>query len=110
MTAFVLSMLAFFVFLMLESVTSWIFIKGSKKKHPLLWKHAGKPTLLGNGDLMSAYPLIRYIWQREYAQIEDQNAIRYADKLRYPTVLSYWLAWASIAALIVSLFFIEGSG
>ncbi len=91
----------FFVCLIAESVTSWIFIRGSKKKHSVLWRHAGSPTLLGNGDLISAWPLVRYVFQRRYASIGDMGAVSFADALRIPMVASYVAAMASVIAFFV---------
>jgi hypothetical protein len=71
---------AFFFFLILESITSWVFIRGSKKNHPILWKHAGQPTLMGNGDMISAWPLNKYLMQRKYQELNDIGAIAYAEK------------------------------
>ena len=101
---FAISLAGFFVSLTLESITSWIIIKGSKKKHPSLWKHAGRPTLLGNGDLMSAYPLIKYLWRRDYAELNDRAAVSYADRMLLPTVLTYASAVVFAVALFLSLF------
>lgn len=91
----------FFVFLIAESVTSWIFIRGSRKKHSSLWRHAGSPTLLGNGDLINAWPLVRYVFQRRYASLEDMGAISFADRLRIPMVVSYVAALISAVAFFV---------
>ena len=70
----------FFTFLILESVSSWIFIRGSKKHHPELWTHAGEPTLMGNGDMISAWPLNKYLMQRKYQELSDQAAIQFAEQ------------------------------
>ena len=89
----------FIVCLIAESVTSWIFIRGSKKNHSVLWRHAGRPTLLGNGDLISAWPLVRYVFRRKYASIPDSGAVSFADKLRMPMVVSYVAALISVGVL-----------
>ncbi len=94
---------AFVLFLIAESVTSWLFIRGSKRKHPALWEHAGCPTLLGNGDLFSAWPLIRYVSRRDYAAVSDTQSVNFADVFRVPLIATYWAAVASAIALIVTL-------
>lgn len=94
----------FFLCLIAESITSWIFIKVSKKRHPVLWEHAEHPTLMGNGDLMSAYPLIRYLWTRSYSEVPDRGAVAFAEKLRLPTTLSYAAAWLSIIPMLIALY------
>ncbi|NVJ96547.1 MAG: hypothetical protein HWE25_00245 [Alphaproteobacteria bacterium] len=94
----------FLGFLILESITSWIFIRGSKKKHPKLWSHAGKPTLMGNGDLISAWPLNKYLLQRKYAELGDQDAIAYAERNRLPFVVTYFAACLSVLVFFAVLF------
>jgi hypothetical protein len=96
----------FLVCLIAESVTSWIVIKGSKKHHPTLWIHSGYPTLMGNGDLISVYPLVRYYWRRQYAELRDEKALAFADKWRLPTVLSYTLTWVSAVVMLVGIMFL----
>jgi hypothetical protein len=94
----------FIVCLILESITSWMFIRGSKKKHPELWVHAGEPTLMGNGDLISAWPLNKYLMDRAYIEIRSKAAIEFADRLRLPFVLSYFSALISVAIFLICLF------
>lgn len=90
----------FFICLIGESITSYMFIRGSRKKHPVLWEHAGEPTLMGNGDLINAFPLVEYVRRRDYSEIFDVEAIQFADKLREPLVYSYWIAVASAVVFI----------
>jgi hypothetical protein len=82
----------------MESVTSWIFIRGSKKHHPVLWEHAGEPTLMGNGDMISAWPLNKYLMNRKYTELTDPDAIAYAEKNRLPFVVTYFGACISVIA------------
>lgn len=94
---------AFLAALLAESLTSWLFIRGSRRRHPALWRHAGCPTVMGNGDLISAWPLVRYVGRREYAALPDPAAVRFADGLRLPLVASYWATAASVAAFLAAL-------
>ena len=96
----------FFICLILESITSWIFIRGSKKHYPKLWKHAGKPTLLGNGDLMRAWPLNEYLMKKKYQKLKDPLALAFANRIRFPFVLSYFgAAFSVIIVVVVALIF-----
>jgi len=88
----------------LESLTSWMFIKGSQRNYPELWEHAGMPTLLGNGDLISAYALIRYLWDRDYYSVGDNQAVAFADRMRVPAVASYATAWIACITLLIVVF------
>lgn len=94
----------FAVCLVLESITSWVFIRGSKKKHPELWAHAGEPTLMGNGDLFNAWPLNKYLINRQYQEIESEEAKIFAEKVRLPFVLSYFSAAISVIVFFACLF------
>ena len=92
---------AFLIFLIAESLTSWLFIRGSRKNHPSLWQDAGCPTLIGNSDLISAWPLIRYVSRRKYSALPDRSAVAFADGIRMSMIVSYWAALGSgIAALV----------
>lgn len=90
--------------LALEGTTSWIAIRVAKKRHSELWVHSGKPTLLGNGDLMKAWPLVKYYHERTYletVQREDQQlppvgdagSIEFAERLRRPFLYTYFAGW-----------------
>jgi hypothetical protein len=101
--------------LVLEKVTSWIAVRVTRKRHPELWVHSGHPTLLGNGDLMKAWPLVRYYRDRNYlipVQLDDQHlppvsdpeALKFAERLRTPLLYGYWAGWAGI--LVAIAFFV----
>ncbi len=94
----------FVVCLIFESITSWMFIRGSKKKHPELWVHAGRPTLIGNGDLNNAWPLNKYLIYRQYEEIENEAAKEFAENLRIPFIFSYFSAVVTVAIFFVCLF------
>ncbi len=104
---FWISFVIFILFLILESIMSWIFIRKSKTLYPKLWLHAGKPTLMGNGDLISAWPLNKYLMNRDYIELEDNNEKDFARRIRLPFILSYFLALLSGIAFI-NTFFIVG--
>ena len=101
---FWLSFWLFIVFLVLESITSWIFIKRSERNHPDLWRHAGRPTLIGNGDLISAWPLNKYLMNRQYSKLKNQEAINFAESVRGPFVFSYFGACLAVRLLLIVMF------
>ena len=88
----------------MEGITSWVFIRGSKNKHPELWQHAGEPTLMGSGDLISAWPLTKYLLSKQYMELDNMEAKMFADKLRLPFVLSYFLAVISVTVFFIAWF------
>jgi hypothetical protein len=71
-----------------ESLTSWLFIRGSRKTYPALWRHAGSPTIGETRNLIGAWPLLRYLAQRRYATMEEDAPISFADRLRWPMLVS----------------------
>ena len=79
-------------------------MKGSKRNYPALWEHAGRPTLFEDAHLFSAIPLAKYIWRRAYSEIEDSEAIVFADKLRRPAIFSYIAAVFFLGTLFISVF------
>jgi hypothetical protein len=99
----VLVIIAFVLFLIGESLTSWLFIRGSRKKHPGLWEHARRPTLMGNGNLLNAWPLVRYVTRRDYAAVPEPHSVTFAEALRLPLIVTYWGAVASAILLVGTL-------
>lgn len=97
----------FGVCLILESITSWIFIRGSRKKHPVLWEHAGEPTLMGNGDLISAWPLNKYLMYKSYETVSCESAKAFAEKCRLPFVVSYFSAAVSVVVFFAAMFIFD---
>ena len=72
--------------------------------HPKLWEDAGCPTLMGNGDLISSWHLVRYVSRREYRFVDDVDAVSFADRLRGPLAVSYWAAVVSVVVFFALLF------
>ncbi|MFT7593757.1 MAG: hypothetical protein ACI8R4_001073 [Paracoccaceae bacterium] len=104
--------LFFVVGFALESTTSWIAIRGAKKHHPELWIHSGQPTLMGNGDLMKAWPLVVYYHDRKHLEtvrhrgqqflpIVDKSALEFAEKLRGPLLYTYYAGWIGVAMCVL---------
>jgi len=96
----------FFFCLVFESLTSWIFITRSRKNHPKLWHHAGCPTLIGNGDLIRAWSLNKYLLFSRFEELTDRGAVQFARKMRVPVVGTYFftVGLAPIAFVIMIVF------
>lgn len=114
MTNLIVGAVIFFLGLTLESITSWKAIRGARKHHPKLWAHSGEPTLLGNGDLTKAWPLVKYYRDRMYRQeihrgetvlppVTDDAALAFAESVRAPLVYTYYFAWicTPLAVLVI---------
>lgn len=106
-TGFAVAVAIFVIALLAESVTSWMVIRGARRRHPRLWHHAGEPTLWGNGDLVRAWPLVRYFLRRDYRGLGDTSAVAFAERMRLPFVATYFMAWVGAAC---ALLFIWGRG
>ncbi len=104
MDPFWTSLAVFAVFLTVESLASWSFIRGSRKSHPVLWEHAGSPTLLGDSDLISAWGTTRYLMRREYEVLEDSSDRQFAERLRLPMLIGYFGSWLSAGTFFLCLF------
>ena len=112
MTFLVFSFSLFIVPLLAESAMSWRAIKTAQKRFPTLWRHSGSPTLMGNGDLMKSWPLVKYYRDRGYLRVAEYGEaefppitvpeeIDFAEKLRLPLLWTYWAAWAGAGAFLV---------
>ena len=95
----------FLFFLCLESLTSFIVIRRSKKHYPALWDHSGQPTLMGNGDLISCWPLVNYYQRREYLECGDDEAIRFATKIRGRFIYSYYFAFITLIPFLGTIIY-----
>ena len=104
MHPFWLSLGIFGFFLTVEGVASWVFIRRSRRYYLELWEHAGCPTLLGDSDLISAWPTNRYLLRRGYLQIGDAKARNFAEQLRLPMLVGYFGSLASVAGFFICLF------
>ena len=104
MHPFWVSFAVFAVFLAVESVASWVFIRRSKERYPALWEHAGCPTLLGDADLIGAWGTNRYLMRREYQLLNDDAGKRFAEELRLPMLIGYCGSWLSLAVFFICLF------
>jgi hypothetical protein len=97
------SLIIFAVFITVEGVASWIFIRSSKNRFPALWKHAGCPTLLGDSDLISAWGTNRYLLRREYQSLRDEAGRQFAERLRLPMLIGYFGSWLAVVGFLVCL-------
>lgn len=104
MHPFWISFTAVAAFLIVESVSSWIFIRCSKKNHPMLWEHAGCPTFWGDGDLIGAWGTNRYLLRRRHLELGDEASRQFAERLRLPMLVGYFGSWLSVGAFFVCLY------
>lgn len=98
------SFVVFALFLSVESVASWVFIRRSRKLYRSLWEHAGSPTLLGDGDLISAWGTNRYLMRREYQSLRDDPGKQFAERMRLPMLIGYFGSWLAVLGFLICLF------
>lgn len=82
--------------ILVESTTSWIFIRRSRKRYPILWSDAGEPTLLGDGNLIRAWGTNHYLLKREYQHLSGPDGRYFAEKMRMPMLIGYFGGWISV--------------
>jgi hypothetical protein len=93
----------FIVALCAESWFSWRFLRGLKRNYEDLWVRSGKRTIWSDGDLISAYPTIKYLWNREYVPLSQASEVAFCESYRLPVVISWAAAGISVLAFFVSL-------
>ena len=103
MHPFWIALIIFCILLLCESVTSWLFIRRARRQFPLLWEHAGRPTILTDGDLISAWHTNRYLLQRSYRVLDDPAARQFADRARLPVLVAYLGCWLGVIGFFASL-------
>ena len=102
----IIAMGLFLLSLCAESLTSYLFLRGLKKRHPIPWDHSGQRTLWTDMDLISAWGTIRYLQSRQYRASSDRAGIAFCEQHRLPVVATYWAAVATVALFFGSLFLI----
>lgn len=93
----------FILGLLLESITSWRFLKALRSKHPKLWEHTGYRTIWTDSNLISAYPTIRYLSARNYSSRQHPEEVSFCESHRIPVVGAYWFAVLSVAYFFAAM-------
>jgi hypothetical protein len=100
----IVAFIVFMVALGAESWFSWRFLRGLKRLHPDLWLRSGKRTIWTDGDLISAYPTVAYLWKRKYVPESRDSEMAFCEHYRLPVVVSWAAAAISVCAFFISLF------
>jgi hypothetical protein len=90
----------FLLALCIESWFSWRFLRRLKHEFPRLWEISGRRTIWTDGDLISAWPTIRFLWRREYLATGTQEEIAFCESYRLPVILSWAAAGITFAAML----------
>ena len=89
--------------LLLESITSWRFLKALKSQYPALWEHTGYRTIWTDSNLISAYPTIKYLFERAYSDHRNPKEIAFCDSHRVPVVGAYWFAVLAVVYFFAAI-------
>ena len=95
-SAFVLALLA-------ESWFSWRFLRRLQREHEAIWEASGRRTIWTDGDLVSAWGTVRFLWVRDYAKFcSTKDELRFFERFRMPVVVSWACATLTVAAFLIS--------
>ncbi len=94
---------AFVLGLLLESITSWRFLRTLKSRYPELWAHTGYRTMWTDGNLIGAYPTIKYLSGRAYSDRQNPEEVSFCDSHRLPVVWSYRFAVLSVICFFAAM-------
>ena len=61
--------------------------------------------MMGNGDLVRAWPLNKYLLFKRFEEIPDPGAVQFARKMRLPVVGTY-LAAIGLAPIAIAIMII----
>lgn len=99
-----ISLIFFLGMLIIGSAIQWTFLIKLKKHHTGQWEHAGKPTIMNNGDLFKAWPTTKYMLKKLYRDSGNNNGISFCEFYRLPMIYGYFLTAISAPLLIISIF------
>lgn len=89
------------------TVVQYRFLRYLRINHAEIWEDVGCPTIWSDQSLTTAWPTIKYMRDRLYADINDLSGIQYCDKNRVR--LQIWF-WASAVTAVLFLICLLGIG
>ncbi len=93
------------VFILIESWFSWRYLQQLKRNYIRLWEESGRRTIWTDGDLISAWPTIRFLWTRGYEEnCSSDEEMQFFEKYRIPVVVSWALALVTALLSLASIF------
>jgi len=93
--------------MMSGTIYQYRFYKYLEKNHVMIWEDVGRPTILSDRSLGTAWPTVKYMKDRCYADLADSRGVEYCDQNRKK--LLYWF-WASAASAVIFACFLFGVG
>lgn len=77
-----LSLVLALTFFVVSAASSWVFVHRSKALYPQLWHAAGMPRWMGGGSVKRIGLLTRYLRKRQYMYLPDEQAQKFAERIR----------------------------
>jgi hypothetical protein len=99
-----IALMYFIGMLIIGSGIQWTFLIRMKKNHPEQWEHAGKPTIMNNGDLVKAWPTTMYLMKRSYNESNSSTGINFCNTYRLPMIYGYFLTAISVPLFFACIF------
>jgi len=99
-----ITLIYFLGMLIIGSAIQWTFLIKLKKHHTVQWEHAGKPTIVNNGDLVKAWPTTKYLMKKNYTTSGSNTGIEFCQTYRSSMIYSYFLTAVSVPLFLLSIF------
>ena len=72
------------------------FLRLLRTRHEERWISPGKPSLILNNSIANGIAVMRFLWRREYMELEDQQITRLCGFM-----LVYQIGWFLLVGLLV---------
>jgi hypothetical protein len=57
------------------------FLRYLRLNHSATWQHLGSPSLVMNNNIGNNLTVLRWLWKREYLELEDPRLTRFAQSI-----------------------------
>jgi hypothetical protein len=75
-----------------------------RAKHPSTWEALGRPTLIANNSPANSIAVLRFIWRKDYSELDDAEFTRLADAVRLFMVLYFIFFGCVLLASLYAIF------
>jgi len=76
-----------------------VFLSRLRTRHPQTWEALERPALFLNNSIGNGVAVQRFLWQRKYRELGDEQFVRFADFLRL-----YYAAYTVLFVLMMLVF------
>lgn len=57
------------------------FLRYLRLNHSATWQHLGSPSLVMNNTIINNNSVLRWLWKKEYLELEDSRLTRFAQSI-----------------------------